>query len=95
MARILVVDDDEMTFLKADADRTGGRVLADVLEGLLHDAQDDRLLCLRQPHGRGTELDPDLQTGERRHSCDGVADRPVETELIEHGRPELTDERAD
>ena len=51
-----VVDDDEVIVFETDADRAGGRVLADVLEGLLHDAQ-DRCLGLRWDLGVDARTD--------------------------------------
>src|SRR5436853_5532028 len=67
-------------------------MLAYILQGLLNDSQGDRLFGVLELIGWCLEGRFDRQTGQGCHRVDRVADRPVETELLEERRPKLGDE---
>jgi len=71
-----------------------GRVLAHILQRFLHHPQDHRLRGLVEAICGRLELDLDRQPGEGRHVVHAVADRAVETEVLEERRPQLADEAA-
>src|SRR5664280_1650613 len=68
-------------------------VSTNVLERLLHDAEDHDLSLVGELAGGSRKIGLDRRTGERTHRCHAVLDGSVEPELGEEWRPELRDER--